>query len=114
VLERLTKYARAGRRTTGSQPMIEIQSLFHGLGEPEAVHLGPESPGVGRSLAELNLRGRTGATVLAISRGGTPILAPAATERLSSGDVVALTGSRAAIAAAKAALHADHQSPTPQ
>jgi CPA2 family monovalent cation:H+ antiporter-2 len=104
VVERLTKYARAGTSITDSQPMIEIQSLFFGLGEPEAVRLGAESPAVGRSLAELNLRGRTGATVLAISRGGEPILAPVATERLASGDVVALAGSREAIDAARAAL----------
>jgi CPA2 family monovalent cation:H+ antiporter-2 len=63
------------------------------------------SPAVGRSLAELNLRGRTGATVLAISRGAEAIVAPGAAERLRSGDVLGVTGTEEAVAAARAILN---------
>jgi CPA2 family monovalent cation:H+ antiporter-2 len=62
------------------------------------------SAAVGQSLAELNLRGRSGATVLAISRDGESIVVPTADERLKAGDVLAITGSHDAIEAAKALL----------
>ena len=53
---------------------------------------------------ELDLRGRTGATVLAIRREGASIPNPEATERLREGDVLALTGTADALDAARAAL----------
>jgi CPA2 family monovalent cation:H+ antiporter-2 len=62
------------------------------------------SPAVGQSLADLNLRGRSGATVLAISRDGESIAVPTAGERLQAGDVLALAGSHEAIDAAKEML----------
>jgi CPA2 family monovalent cation:H+ antiporter-2 len=62
------------------------------------------STAIGQSLAELNLRGRSGATVLAISRDGESIVVPAAGERLQAGDVLALAGTHEAIDAAKALL----------
>jgi CPA2 family monovalent cation:H+ antiporter-2 len=50
------------------------------------------------------LRGRTGATVLAIARDGGSIVTPPATERLRANDLVALTGTRDAIGAASELL----------
>ena len=55
---------------------------------------------VGRSLKELNLRGLTGATVLAIERGAGESVVPAADERLRENDVLVLTGTQEAVAAA--------------
>ena len=81
-----------------------MSSLFAGLGEPIAVELGPTSPAVGRTLAELDLRGRTGATVLAISAGGAPVVVPTGDQRLAAGDVLALAGTREAVDAARAVL----------
>jgi CPA2 family monovalent cation:H+ antiporter-2 len=75
-----------------------------GLGVPVAVRVDPASPSAGHTLAELNLRGRTGSTVLAISRDGQAIMAPAAEERLLAGDVVALAGTQDAVEAAKELL----------
>lgn len=63
--------------------------------------LDSSSGAVGQSLADLNLRGRSGATVLAISRYGEDIVVPAAGERLQAGDVLALAGSHDAIESAK-------------
>jgi len=60
-----------------------------------------ESPSVERTLAELNLRGLTGATVLAILRQGEQVLVPSGHERLHAGDVLAVAGSEEAIAAVR-------------
>ncbi len=52
----------------------------------------------------MNLRGRTGATVLAITRTHGGVLVPTADERLRAGDVLAVAGTHEAIEAARAAL----------
>ncbi|MBI4421340.1 MAG: cation:proton antiporter [Gemmatimonadetes bacterium] len=104
VVEALTAYARrTGPAPTGS-PFTEIRDLLPGLGTPVVVTLPPGSPAVGKSLAELDLRGRTGATVLAVSHQGVSVPVPAATERLQAGDVIAVAGTREAIEAARAVL----------
>ena len=56
---------------------------------------------VGQSLAQLNLRARTGATVLAISRGEGGFATPQPHEPLRAGDILALAGSDDAIASAR-------------
>ncbi|MGH7537478.1 MAG: TrkA C-terminal domain-containing protein, partial [Gemmatimonadales bacterium] len=104
VVEALSRHARAGRVAADARPLAEIQALFSGLGAPVAVTLGADHSSIGRSLAELNLRGRTGASVLAISRSGESIVIPTAGERLQAGDVLALAGTHDAIQAAKDAL----------
>ena len=103
VLEALRSYAHAGR-SGDTQVINEIRSLLHGLGEPVAVKLGTDAPSIGSTLAELNLRGRSGATVLAISRGAGSIVTPDARERLRAGYVVGLAGADDAIDAARAIL----------
>jgi CPA2 family monovalent cation:H+ antiporter-2 len=84
--------------------LVQVHQLLPGLGEPTPVELDASSPAIGRSLAELNLRGATGATVLAIRRGGEGVLVPTAKETLQAGDVLALAGSQDAIEAARALL----------
>jgi CPA2 family monovalent cation:H+ antiporter-2 len=81
-----------------------VEALLPGLGSVKPVQIDPGSVAAGRSLGELNLRGRTGATVVGISRQGVEIPHPVATERLESGDLVALTGSRDAVQAARQVL----------
>jgi monovalent cation:H+ antiporter-2, CPA2 family len=104
VVAALARYARAGSPAPDAQALADITRLLPGLGEPVAVRLETTSGAVGRSLAQLNLRGRSGATVLAISRNGEAIVVPKATERLQAGDVLALTGSHEAIETAKELL----------
>jgi CPA2 family monovalent cation:H+ antiporter-2 len=105
IVEVLTSYARQGGGDGAAHPSLaSVHSLLVGLGEPVAIQLDAASPSVGKSLAGLNLRGRTGATVLAIIRGGKPVV-PRAEEHLESGDVLAIAGTRDAIAAATAMLH---------
>jgi CPA2 family monovalent cation:H+ antiporter-2 len=104
IVEALTSYARQPGDDGNPHPSLtSVHSLLVGLGEPVAIQLEATSPSVGRSLAGLNLRGRTGATVLAIIRGGKPVV-PRAEEKLENGDVLAIAGTRDAIAAATTML----------
>jgi monovalent cation:H+ antiporter-2, CPA2 family len=86
------------------QPLSQIESVLPGFGGLVSVTLDPASGAVGKSLAELNLRARTGATVLAISRGEGGFATPEPQEPLRAGDILALTGSDDAIAAARSVV----------
>ena len=77
-----------------------MQQIDVGLGRPLSIQLVDNSPGAGHSLAQLNLRGATGASVLAIIRDGVGTV-PTASELLRVGDIVALSGTREAIEAAR-------------
>ncbi len=85
-------------------PLEHVHQILPGMGALTAVRLAAESPAVGRTLAQVKLRGRTGATVLAITRAEGGVIVPTARERLRAGDVLALAGTHEAIAAARAAL----------
>ncbi|MEW6774933.1 MAG: cation:proton antiporter [Bdellovibrionota bacterium] len=87
--------------------LAEAQELLAGMGSPEPVSLPPASPVLEKSLGEVNLRGLTGATVLAIFRGREgreSVQMPGAREILRAGDTLVLTGSPDAIASAKRLL----------
>ena len=104
VVAALGRYAHAGSPPPGAEALAEVNRLLPGLGDTTAVRVDSSSAAVGQSLAELNLRGRSGATVLAISRDGESIVVPTASERLKTGDVLAITGSHEAIETAKGLL----------
>jgi len=98
IVEALAAQSR-GRPDRRASPTLEpVQALLPGLGAPVPVRLSAASPAVGKTLAELNLRGVTGATVLAITRGdeGAGIV-PTAQETLLAGDVLALAGTHEAV-----------------
>lgn len=83
--------------------MEHIAIMLPGLGEPVAVRIEAASPAVDRTLAELNIRGKTGATILAITRrgeAGAKVVVPSGKEKLRVGDVVALAGTQEAVDAA--------------
>ena len=84
-----------------------FRAMFPGLGEPVAVRLHAGSPAVGKTLSELGVRGRSGASVLAISRADGSVMVPTASELLRDGDVLALAGTQEAIEAARELLGAD-------
>ncbi len=75
------------------------EALVPGLANWRRVEIPRGSRAVGRSLAELAVRGSTGATVLAIIHDGVGT-APDAHTPLQAGDVLAISGSAEAIAAA--------------
>ena len=84
--------------------LATIDAVLPGLGTPTAVRVAATSALVGQTLAATNLRGATGATVLAIQRGALSIPVPAATDTILADDVLALAGSTEAIAAATVLL----------
>ncbi|MCA9526298.1 MAG: cation:proton antiporter [Myxococcales bacterium] len=65
------------------------------------------NPADGQTLAQLDLRCRTGATVIAICRGEVTITLPTGHERLQAGDTLAVSGSPEALQRAQALLTAD-------
>ncbi len=56
------------------------------------VPLGPDSPGAGRSIADLQVRRQTRMTIVAILRGDDAIVVPEPTEVLAVGDRVVIVG----------------------
>jgi CPA2 family monovalent cation:H+ antiporter-2 len=110
IVEALAAQSRGRGIPPEGQALEQVHELLPGLGALVAVRLDPGSAAIGRTLAELNLRGLTGATVLAITRGEGGVIIPSATEVLRAGDVLALAGTHEAIEAAKnlltASLHA--------
>lgn len=80
----------------------QVEKVLPGFGGLASVTLTVGSPAIGRSLAELNLRARTGATVLAIARGERGMATPSPFEPLQAGDVLAMAGSDEAVRAAQA------------
>ncbi|MCP5481140.1 MAG: cation:proton antiporter [Spirochaetales bacterium] len=95
VLEVLGAQARSPSRSAHAIP--EVEKLLPGLGQPTAFRLPANSPCIGQTLAELNLRGRTGATVLALTREEGGVVIPGPDQMLNSGDVLALAGTSSAI-----------------
>ena len=93
-----------------TRTMEHVALMLPGLGDPEVVRIAVNSPAVNKSLAELNIRGLTGATVLCITRTDATVAdtldigVPSGRERLYVGDVLALAGSHEAIAAARLLL----------
>jgi CPA2 family monovalent cation:H+ antiporter-2 len=85
----------------------DVNAVLPGLGEPVAIRVVPQSIAVGRSLAQLNLRGATGATVLAIRRGTQQIPTPLGREVIQADDVVAVAGAHDALAIARAIFAPD-------
>jgi K+:H+ antiporter len=84
--------------------LAQVTTILPGFGATSRVELAASAPAVGRSLAELDLRARTGVTVLAIIRGSDGIATPLPGEALRAGDVLVVTGSDDAITAARAVL----------
>ena len=93
----------------------QVAQVLPGLGSPVRFTLSAASPAIGRTLASLNLRGATGATVLAIARNPEGVLVPTGHEELRADDVLALAGTHEAVAAARALLSGEggHSPPPP-
>jgi len=81
-----------------------VEKLLPGIGSLSAFTVEAGGPADKHTLAELNLRGLTGATVVAVSRGDRPLIYPSGRVTLEAGDVLALSGTTEAIAAASERL----------
>ncbi|MEW6322008.1 MAG: cation:proton antiporter [Acidobacteriota bacterium] len=91
-------------------PRVPLGELPTGLADaPVETHrLDADAWAVGRTLREIDLRARTGATVLAIARGGVSTPLPAADFTLEAADVLFLQGEDADVALARHRLvHGD-------
>jgi CPA2 family monovalent cation:H+ antiporter-2 len=108
IVSMLAGYMEGGIATDElSRTMEQASAALPGLGDPTPVTIDTTSAVVGRSLSEMNLRGVTGATVLAIFRSvgeGPRTFVPSGRERLRAGDVLTLAGSQEAISAARGLL----------
>jgi CPA2 family monovalent cation:H+ antiporter-2 len=102
VIEALA--AQTSTATPAPDPLAKAREMFPGLGAPVRFELQPTSDAIGRSLADLELRAATGATVLAIVRDGHGSAVPDAHDPLRPGDVLAIAGTDDSIAAASELL----------
>jgi CPA2 family monovalent cation:H+ antiporter-2 len=102
ILEALARQGRDAASGTGTGTGVapDLSRLVPGLGDATAVHLSPEHFGAGKTLGQTNLRGRTGASVIAIERAGAPVL-PTAGARLQAGDTLVVTGTADSVEAAR-------------
>lgn len=85
-----------------SMPQAAAASIREALQEAvtDTVLIRPDCPAIGRSLGELDLRGKTGATVIAVVHDSQTELNPGARYILSEGDTVLLSGSASEVEAA--------------
>jgi len=106
-------YARAqsALQETFLQPADEDEKhvlLYHPVLKDiklESVSLAPNTKGVNKLIAELELRSETGATIIGIERKGESIVNPKSDYELAEGDVVLLLGYDEQITAAKEFLN---------
>lgn len=89
----------------------ELPELAHHLrggtltdAEVETSRIDEDSPAVGKTFAELSIRPRTGASVIALTRSGVTESNPSLKTKLAAGDIVVLLGSRPQIRRAMSLL----------
>ncbi len=102
IVEVLSQQLRSPAATAaGGGDLGPLARMLPGLGEPVSVLVRAEHYAVGRTLADLNLRGLSGATVLALVREGQGTVIPTGRETLRAGDVLAVAGTTEAIRVAR-------------
>jgi CPA2 family monovalent cation:H+ antiporter-2 len=104
LAEALTRQTQQGRKSGSSHWLEGANRVLTGLGTPVPIELAPGSPAIGKTLAQIKLRGLTGATVLAIQRGDASVLIPDGQEQLLAGDILAIAGSHDSVEAARKLL----------
>lgn len=82
----------------------EIEQVLPGLGNISSIELNASHSAVGKTLAELDIHGLTGALVVGILRTGNPMVSPGGNETLRAGDVLALLGSEESVDSARRLL----------
>ncbi len=106
LADALARQTRIGRESKEAHALDDANRVLAGMGSPVPVEVQPGTAGVGKTLAEIRLRGLTGATVLAIRRDNESVLVPSGHDRLEAGDVLAIAGTHDAVEAAKELLSA--------
>ena len=86
--ERYTSLVTEGRAARVAAPLEALLTAA----DLDEIALGGDSPAAGRSLREIDLRGRTGASVVAVTRDGDLSGNPDPDFRLCAGDVLWVWG----------------------
>jgi CPA2 family monovalent cation:H+ antiporter-2 len=87
--------------------MTSVTRMIEGA-TTDTFYLEPTSPAVGKTLAEIDLREKTRALVIAAVRHGAHTLGPGPDFRCEAGDVLVLVGDHQALEAAFGMLSGDH------
>ncbi|HEX3600637.1 MAG TPA: cation:proton antiporter [Lacipirellulaceae bacterium] len=107
LADTLRRHMEAGRTVRNQESASTADQLATGFGSPTTLVIRDGNPHVGKTLAELNIRAQTGATILAIQRAGNSVVIPSGHDQLEAGDTLTIAGTHAAIVAAKELLAAD-------
>ena len=97
----LSKRMSDGKQENVDAAMQKMHEMLPGIGEPVAMTIARGSAADGLTLAELDMRGVTGATVLALLRGREQVVSPRGDLRMQAGDVIAVAGTHDAVAGAR-------------
>ena len=97
---------------TSDDAMKKMHTMLPGIGEPVAMTVMAGSYADGLTLRELNMRGLTGATVLALLRGDDQFVSPRGDQRLQNGDVIAVAGTHEAVDGVRAMVNARSEPPS--
>ena len=97
----LSKRMSDGKQENVDAAMQKMHEMLPGIGEPVAMTIARGSAADGLTLAELDMRGVTGATVLALLRGQEQVVSPRGDLRMQAGDVIAVAGTHDAVAGAR-------------
>ena len=98
--------------TQPPSPRPAPAALLPGLGNATPIAVATASAAVGRTLKQIDLRGLTGATVIAIDRDGADVIYPTGDEVLRVGDALIVTGTSEAVQAAQELLATPAARPT--
>ena len=79
-----------------AEPIQDVRVALNAAGA-ETINLPADSPAMDKNLAEIDLRGRTGATLIAVVRNGETQVSPGAKFKFQPGDTAVLFGSPEAI-----------------
>ncbi|SFR05445.1 TrkA C-terminal domain-containing protein [Desulfoscipio geothermicus] len=102
IQERLTKLLREREQLNTEIDQLTNQLLDYTfkmagrLQKLEEISVPPDSPLLGKTLAEADFRARTGATILSIYRNGHEMVSPEAKTTLQAGDVLMVVGTHEA------------------
>jgi CPA2 family monovalent cation:H+ antiporter-2 len=105
---RAGNYAMLRGRSTDRAAQAELVAALQ-VTATRTHYLGETSPAAGQTIAELNLRARTGVMIIAVVRNGKPGTNPSPDFTLQSGDVLVLVGAHVELESAKALLEAPPQ-----
>jgi len=98
IMQKAEQVRREGyallRRTTIPEMAHHLRGGMFTDVEVETCRIEPDSPAAGKTLADISVRPRTGASVISLTRGGATQSNPPEKVRLETGDVVVLLGTR--------------------